>query len=503
MFNLNNIFMSKLRTFFKHVQVALQDASVLDESPNLDDLFTQSAVTKKEMVLKAVCDRARAIMYEDLPWVENDLMAYFDEYKNTDYFQDLSSEDYYRFLDLRDRPDVRVVVVGDIHCDYYSLAALLLKLSVSEYDYFENAYFVFLGDYLDRGAAVFEPLLLLMDLKKILGDRMIMLRGNHELISYNEEKQELESRVIPQDTCPVLNDCCRESKEFLKSFGYFYKTLPTYVYLKVADQNILLTHAAVPRQLFFDNFRYDQDTGAIVFETRFLYEQHNDARKQTSDDSLTSMTMLLNNNLLKVRNKILYDMIWGDPCIDKEKYQVLGRFQFGSTQFEAYAQKNNLSRVFRSHEPVENGFESFFDNRLYTVFSTGGSQNDQAGYFDINPAFAVVKGDGNYFLENSFIYDVGLCDTIELVCNLFSGEFLNRKASGKCAINDEFFCPEDVALQIEALFAKVRNGFFVPDEPEEERDAQTDTTVTDQLEQSPESDQESESESNEAPITII
>ena len=501
--------MSKLSNLIKHVQAALNDSSKTDEIQRCEAFLADGANTKKLMVLKAICDRSHAIMTDDLPRVEEELMGYFEEFKNEDYFQDIHSDSYYRFLDMRDNRDARVVVIGDIHCDYYSLASIMLKLSVSSYDYFEKAHFVFLGDYLDRGSSVFEPLLLLMDLKRILGERMIMLRGNHELISYQEEQQELESRVIPQDTCPILNEYCSGNKEFLKAFGFFYKTLPTYVYLKVADQNILLTHAAVPRQIFLDQFKYNQETGAINFETRFLYEQNNVALQRTSDDSLTSMTTILNTNLLNVRNKILYDMIWGDPSSDKEKYQVSGRYQFGSMQFDAYAQKNKLSRLFRSHEPVSEGYKAFFDNRLYTIFSTGGSMNEQAGYGDINPAFAVIKGDGDYFLENSFIYYTELCGTFGIVCNPFSGEILNIKHSNKCTINEEFFCSEDDALKVEAVFAKLKEGFFVPDDSDEEMEAQAETSAADdpkpeptiEPEPAPEEEQKSNLTLDELPTT--
>ncbi len=425
-------------------------------------------VTKRQLVLESIGKRSKAITTDDLPSVVEELMSYFEENKNSDYFNDYFSNDYFRLLDLQDKPDARVVVIGDIHCDYYALAAIMLKLTVSDYDYFENAYFVFMGDYLDRGGAVFEPLLLMMDLKRILGNRMIMLRGNHELIDYKEEKQELESLVIPQDTCPILNEYCGENKEFLKTFGYFYKTLPTYVYLKVEGQNVLLTHAAVPRQKFLDLFYYDQATGAIEFEPEFLYGQNKLAQQKTSDDSLLSMTILLNESLLKTRNQILYDMIWGDPSHDKEKYQVSGRYQFGSKQFEGYAQKNKISRVFRSHEPERNGYEAFFDDRLFTIFSTGGSMNDQAGYGDINPAFAVVKGDGNCFIENSFIYKMEMGGIIPIVCNPFSDELLNRKAACLCSINEEFLCDEESVLEIEEIFTKIKEGFVVDEETEEE-----------------------------------
>lgn len=461
--------MTRLGYLIEQVKQALE-AELPNENVQHDGLvFDESSASKKQQVLQAVLNRAKPITEDDLPWVERDLKEFYVENMNEDYFVDLSSTKYYRLLDLRSDPVSRIVVVGDVHCDYYALAALLLKLSASTYDYFESGRIVFLGDYLDRGGCVFEHLLLLMDLKRILGDRMIMLKGNHEMVAFSEETQELESRVIPQDTCPVLNEFCGNNKEFLKSFGDFFRTLPTYVYLKVADQNVLLTHAAVPRQMFIDEFKYDQETGAILFEPSFLYEQHKAACTITSDNLMTTMTTTLNNNILKVRNRILNDMIWGDPSQDKEKYQVAGRFQFGSLQFDAYAQKNRLSRLFRSHEPVSDGYEAFFGNRLYTIFSTGGSQNDQAGYGDINPAFAVINGDGSYFIENSFVYQMELSGVLDLVCNLFSEEILKGKDVKRCCLNEEFKCTGSDALKIETMFAQIKQGFIMPeDEPQDE-----------------------------------
>lgn len=420
---------------------------------------TSSVLTKKDQVINAILRRGFEVGVDDLPATMEEMKSFFETYKNSNYFEDINSKSYYRLLDLRDNADVRVVVIGDIHCDYYSLAALLLKLSVSEYDYFENGYFVFLGDYLDRGSALFEPLLLLIDLKEILGDRLIMLRGNHELIRYDEEKQMLESSVLPQQTCPCLNEYCGEDKAFLKAFGYFYQTLPTYVYLKVANQNLLLTHAAVPRMIFFDKFHYDQATGAIEFEPNFILEQLQLSIESTTDDSLSSMRLLFDKALLKYRNQILYDMIWGDPSHEKEKFQISGRFEFGSSQFEPYASKNNISRIFRSHEPISGGFESFYEGQLYTIFSTGGDMNDQAGYADVNPAFAVIKGDGSYMIENSYDYRVTTGQVATTINNLFSGEFLVARQVGALSLNEEFSCSDEEALRIEAFFERVKQGF--------------------------------------------
>lgn len=471
--------MSKLTNLVLHIQAALEEQPLAKEefSEIIPQKETASKpvekehpLTKKELVLEAIQKRSREVQVDDLIQVEDEMLDYFKKHGNGDYFNNLNSEDYYRLLDLREQPDTRVVVVGDIHCDFRSLAAILFKLSVSPYDYYEKGVFVFMGDYLDRGAMLFEPLLLLMDLKRILGDRMVMLRGNHELISYNKDSRLLEGRVIPQDSVPCLNEYCGKNKTFLEAFGYFYQTLPTYVYLKVKEQNILLTHGSIPRQMFLNVFRYDQETGAIAFDREFLYEESRKVEKNITDDSLKTMTTMLNANLLLIRNKILHDMIWGDPSTDEEKYQVAGRFQFGSKQFDAYVKKNRLSRIFRSHEPIEYGFKSFYDNRLYTIFSTGGSQNDQAGYADVQPAFAIVNADGSYKIENSYIYLLSICGAIDLIADICTEEFMGFKAFSKYSLNEEFGCSAQEILRIQSLFADMNKGFLPLEETEETPD---------------------------------
>lgn len=436
----------RLSEFIQYIKAALVEETTPSE-PTEQTSAEETAVgeiSKKEMVLKAVINRGIEIQPKDLPRVEEELLAYFEECKNGDYFNDIDSANYYQLLDIRERPDTRVVIIGDVHCDYKSLAAIMLKLSVSEYDYFEKAYFVFLGDYLDRGCALFEPLLLLMDLKRILGDRLIMLRGNHELIDYDEEKQELAGKVLPLDSVPCLNEYCIDNKIFLKSFAYFYCTLPTYVYLKSADQNILLTHGAIPRQVFLDVFHFNEETGAIVFD----------------DEELAK----LNINQLHARNQILNDMIWGDPSNDLEKYQVNGRFEFGSKQYDAYAQKNKLNRVFRSHEPVDDGFKSFFNGCVCTVFSTGGATNEQTGYPEVEPAFAIIGPNDYRCIENSFLYHVSIEDEVDVTCNLYSGMSLKHKEAKRYSLHPEFYCTDEKAMQIESLFKRINDGFPLEEE---------------------------------------
>ena len=388
----------------------------------------------KEKVLDSILYRKKEIGENDLPRVEKELMGYFAKYPTKDYFNDLNAKEYYRFIDLRDNPKGRVVVIGDIHCDYLSLAAALLKLSVSDYDYFGKAYFVFLGDYLDRGTALFEPLLLLMDLKRILGERMIMLRGNHELIAYDSQKQSIRSRVIPSQSSECLNDFCGNNKTFLEKFSYFYRTLPTYVYLKTKDKVVLLTHASIPRSNNHAHITIHQNNGSIVF-----------------DDTVTV------TDQLNIRNMILHDMVWGDPKEVEEKIQCDGRFEFGSKQFDQFVLQNHIDLMIRSHEEVPIGYKAFFGKRLYTLFSTGGEKNPQTGYPNVEPAFAVVQNQNCYF-ENSYIYQKNI-DGKRFFANLFSNIAYTEAQIENCKLNEEFLCDEVTWGKVKSIMKEVRSGF--------------------------------------------
>lgn len=383
--------------------------------------------TKKELVLEAL-QAIKEVEEDDLPSIMPELKTYFSDYMNGDYTKDLSSKDYFRFIDLRSTPEVRVVVIGDIHCDYQSLSAILLKLSVSEYDYFEKAIFVFLGDYLDRGSMLFEPLLLLKQLNAILGDRLIMLKGNHESVRYNKDKQQITTKVIPNQSCECLNEYCVKDQEFLLLFASFYSTLPIYAYIKTIEKNVLLTHAAIPRDEFLNSIHFDDTTGCIKFE---------------SDVPTTER--------LNIRNSLLKDMIWGDPSEYDEKIQVdNGRFEFGRKQFEQWMSHNHIDLMLRSHEEAAFGYKSFFSDRLFTIFSTGGDENQQTGYPNVEPAFAIIQNKG-FSIDNSYIYQKNI-DNGRVYVNLFTKQIYTEKQRMNFELEDEFICNESEFRKVKEYF---------------------------------------------------
>lgn len=68
-----------------------------------------------------------------------------------------------------------VMVVGDVHGQYYDLTNVL-SLGGSP----ERTKYLFLGDYVDRGCFSIEVMILLMSLKLVYPKTIFMLRGNHE-----------------------------------------------------------------------------------------------------------------------------------------------------------------------------------------------------------------------------------------------------------------------------------------------------------------------------------
>ena len=76
------------------------------------------------------------------------------------------------------RVDGKVVIVGDIHGQFYDLVAMLRKLKGRNPD--PNQKILFLGDYVDRGNYGPEVAAYLFCLKLKYPNDIFLLRGNHE-----------------------------------------------------------------------------------------------------------------------------------------------------------------------------------------------------------------------------------------------------------------------------------------------------------------------------------
>ena len=74
------------------------------------------------------------------------------------------------------RLNSNIVVVGDIHGQFYDLCNILNKAGKPS----EINKYLFLGAYINRGNHSIEVLILLMCLKVFMPENVFLLRGNHE-----------------------------------------------------------------------------------------------------------------------------------------------------------------------------------------------------------------------------------------------------------------------------------------------------------------------------------
>lgn len=335
----------------------------VDESEKYPSSENPSSM--KQKVLGLVKKYRKEVNEEDLPKIIKQMNVHFDaEPKDCPI---------YRYIDLTKETDARVIMVGDTHCDYNSVASMLEKIALSPYDYFGKGYIVFDGDYLDRGSIFFEYFLLLLELKKLLGSRCILMRGNHDTVVYDKFSRVLEAQVNPCETTDFLNQYCWRYPDFLEKLSDYFTRLPYYVMIKNKAGVDMIVHGGIPHNNYLEKVHISIDTGAMTLDTGVVLDN------------------------------VLYDFIWSDPYAkeDVRFQQMHSRFGFGKKQFDTFADNNGINRIFRSHEPVNNGVKAFFDDRLFTVFSNGGVGNAHTGYPNVtNPVFAIIKPDGDVLFES-------------------------------------------------------------------------------------------------------
>lgn len=342
----------------------------------------------KAKIIEAIVQSEREINETDLQALQCELIEFIDKYINHasgNVYETINDQsDHKPIIFKRKEEKPRIVVIGDLHCDFTSLKSILQKLYLSKYDYFESGYFVFLGDYIDRGALPIETFRLIFRMKEILGDRCILLRGNHDNILYNEEEDEFYSNVTPSETVEFMNQYF--DKKTINKFKNFFEMLPFFASVERSDKRYLLVHGGIPRDSYIGEFKFD---------------------------AIALLKLPLNNPDETQQGLIrtLCSMLWGDPSDAKFKNQSFStRFEFGSEQFESFLKETNFTHIIRSHEPTVSGYESKFGDKLFTVFSTGGTGNQNSFYADSvpYPSYAVIDEEGVLNPEAIFTYRVDL-----------------------------------------------------------------------------------------------
>lgn len=270
------------------------------------------------------------------------------------------------------KESARIVIIGDIHSDFNSLSSALKKLAASSYDYFTKSYIIFCGDYTDRGRRPFETLRLLYALKTSMGNRCILLKGNHEIIKYSCSM--LRPTFYPADTSDLMNRVLTPEVNNLY-FNYLAR-LPFLVSLKIHDRKYLICHGSIPRHDYAPLFNEEKLAECLL---------------PVSDHSKEGI--------------MLNQMLWGDPGDNSSTFRgTETRFEFSKAEFLEFMKKHGYDILIRGHQPVDNGVMYCYNNRLMSIFSSGGHNNPDSYYPDdvANPAFVIINEDGEILIEKVF-----------------------------------------------------------------------------------------------------
>ena len=185
-----------------------------------------------------------------------------------------------------------------------------------------EANYLFLGDYVDRGKQSIETICLLLAYKIKYPENFFMLRGNHECASIN--------RIYG-----FYEECKRRySVRLWRTFTECFCCLPV---AALVDEKILCMH------------------GGLSPSLKSLAQIRKLQRPTDVPDSGP-----------------ICDLLWSDPDKTRKGWGENERgvsYTFGADVVAATAEKLNIDLICRAHQVVEDGYEFFASKQLVTVFS--------------------------------------------------------------------------------------------------------------------------------------
>lgn len=241
-----------------------------------------------------------------------------------------------------------ISVVGDLHGNLFDLVRIQRVIGP-----FAQTKYLFLGDIIDRGEFSFETIFLIFTLKILYPLNVFIIRGNHE------------------------------TKNLSTQYGFRQNILDLYqsdsLYSKFVDVFSFLPIAAVIDNSYFcvhggigQNIKKAQQISQIK---RPLSEKINAKTHQWEENSIFS------------------DLLWSDPSELINTFSLNDRgigFFFGKKAVDKFLKKSHLQKIIRSHTAQKNGYTSFFDGKVISLFSCSnycGTYQNSSSIATINSVF--------------------------------------------------------------------------------------------------------------------
>lgn len=257
----------------------------------------------------------------DLDLKKKDNEKYLDERSLVQMLskaKDILSAEKDAILDVNIPENIKFNVIGDIHGQFYDLKNIFKTQGYPS----EKNWFLFNGDFVDRGAFGVECVTTLLSWKIRYPKYFYLSRGNHEGINMNNLygfKQEVIKKYSER-----VYDC----------FIEFFYSLPLG---HVLNKDILVVHGGL----------FSQD-GVKISDLKKIDRFH------------------------EIPEKGLFsELLWADPC--KEKGRIPSKrglgMAFGPDVAEKFLKENGLSLLIRSHEVKMEGYEIEPGEQVITLFS--------------------------------------------------------------------------------------------------------------------------------------
>jgi hypothetical protein len=215
-------------------------------------------------------------------------------------------------------PSNNLFFIGDLHGEIESAASI--KRCINNYDRY---FFVFLGDYADRGPAQVETINLVMALALAYPNRTLLLRGNHE------------------------------SEDVARRYGFYHEVLRSFSSRAFGFYTQLFANLPI-----------------AAYHCKTIFACHGGV-----PEGVNSIQEIQSRNRRDVNfpDEVISQMVWNDPQEGDFRFAPSIRGgdakYFGQLAFDHFMDAIDARIMFRAHEVVPDGYRVLFQNRLFSIFS--------------------------------------------------------------------------------------------------------------------------------------
>lgn len=279
-----------------------------------------------------------------------------------------------REFSLNSRFGEKCLVVGDLHGHFEDFALILDKFGMPGKDYF----YVFNGDWVDRGDKQIELLLSLLYAFILRPNRVFLNRGNHE-----DRVQNSQRNYKPCFKIETLRYFGKHGSRVYNKIDELFKYVPfaTIVANPAQKTKYFIVHGGINDKLKLSDLN---------------------KLDRTQFESICTMGKFKKDSLEQKCYEDFVDMMWSDPTtetkgVDFNMARYIGKV-FGSDVTKKFLDENKFTHLIRSHECKTKGHELVHDDKVITVFSASNYNHDNLGAVVI---ISPKKSQVEFFTYNS------------------------------------------------------------------------------------------------------